>query len=108
MALSWRLCLTVRGIIIARTITVKTRMLIPKLEKKMPYNSTRLLIIGWIMIRFQMSTITSNVQTPSRLPYSEAGASAQTGRGDWQSPAVSACFALNRRSILARGSLVPW
>ena len=42
---------------IARITRVKMTMANPKLLKKMPYSSSRLLIIGWMMIRFQMSTI---------------------------------------------------
>ena len=54
MAFIWRLCLMVRGIIIARTTTVKMMMAMPKLLKKMLYNSTRLLIIGPMMAASQM------------------------------------------------------
>ena len=42
---------------IARITRVKMTMANPKLLKKMPYSSRRLLIIGWMMIRFQMSMI---------------------------------------------------
>ena len=61
MAFNWRLCLTVKGIIIARTTTVKIMMLSPKLLKKMLYNSTRLLIMGPIMTAFHMAPIASTV-----------------------------------------------
>ena len=61
MAFIWRLCFIVRGTIKARTITVKITMLSPKLLKKMEYNSTRLLIIGRMMTRFQMSPMASTV-----------------------------------------------
>ena len=59
MALSCRLCFNVIGIRIIRTIRVKIRMLMPKLLKKMLYNSTRLLIMGPMMTAFQISPITS-------------------------------------------------
>ena len=47
------LCFSVSGIIAARTRTVNAMMLRPKLPKKTTYNSTRLLIIGSTMTRFQ-------------------------------------------------------
>jgi hypothetical protein len=61
MALIWRACLTDNGISTTRTSTVKIIMLSPKLLKNMLYNSTRLLIIGWIIARFQMSPSNSKV-----------------------------------------------
>ena len=63
MAFICRLCFTVRGIIMARTITVKITILIPKLLKKMLYSSTRLFIMGPIMTRFQTSLTTSTGYT---------------------------------------------
>ena len=51
----------VRGISMSRTIMVKTMMLIPKLLPTKLYTSTRLLIIGWMTMRFQMSPISSTV-----------------------------------------------
>ena len=57
IALSWRLCFTVSGIMIARITRVKMTMANPKLLKKTPYSSRRLLIIGSMMIAFQMSPI---------------------------------------------------
>ncbi len=59
IALSCLLCLMVRGISRTRTRRVKAMMLRPKLLKKISYNSTRPLIIGWIIMRFQISPITS-------------------------------------------------
>ena len=47
------LCFSVSGTIAARTSTVKAMMLSPKLSKKTTYNSTRLLIIGSTITRFQ-------------------------------------------------------
>ena len=55
MALIWRLCRTVRGIITARTAIVNTSMLRPKLLNSRLYNTTRLLIIGPSMTVFHMS-----------------------------------------------------
>ena len=46
IALSWRLCFTVSGIMIARTTSVNMTIASPKLLKKMPYSISRLLIIG--------------------------------------------------------------
>ncbi len=46
IALSWRLCFTVSGIMIARTTSVNMTIASPKLLKKMLYNTSRLLIIG--------------------------------------------------------------
>lgn len=63
MTFIWRLCLMVRGISMIRTISVKAMMLRPKLLKRMLYNSTRPLIIGWMIMRFQMSLITSTGRT---------------------------------------------
>lgn len=59
IALSCLLCLIVRGISRTRTRMVKAMMLRPKLLKKISYNSTRPLIIGWMIMRFQMSQIIS-------------------------------------------------
>ena len=50
-----RLCLTERGIIPARMITVKLMIASPKLETKTEYNSTRLLIMGRMITLFQIS-----------------------------------------------------
>ena len=61
MAFICRLCFTVRGTRAARTTTVKTMIARPKLLKNVPYNSTRLLIIGPMMTAFQMSPISATV-----------------------------------------------
>ena len=47
-----------------RTSIVNTRIAMPKLLKKMLYNSTRLLIIGRIMIRPQASPMNSKERSP--------------------------------------------
>ena len=65
MAFICRACFTVSGTMTSRTRPVNTRIAMPKLLKKMEYNSTRLLIIGRIMVRFQASPMNSK----SRLPY---------------------------------------
>ena len=64
----------VKGIIAARMIIVKTMMLNPKLSKKMEYNSTRLLIIGATIAKFQMSPIRSNGYYPLPSPAPRAAA----------------------------------
>ena len=62
IALIWRLCRTVRGIMTARTTMVNSRMLRPKLLNRRLYNSTRLLIIGPSMTAFHMSPISAKVR----------------------------------------------
>ena len=55
MAFMERLCLMERGIIPARTMTVKRMIAMPKLAKKAAYKSTRLLIMGRMITPFQIS-----------------------------------------------------
>ena len=64
MAFICRACFTVSGIMTIRTSIVNIRIAMPKLLKKMLYNSTRLLIIGRIIIRFQASPMNSNARSP--------------------------------------------
>ena len=64
MAFICRACFTVKGTMTTRTSTVNTRIAMPKLLKKMLYNSTRLLIIGRIMIRAQASPMNSKARSP--------------------------------------------
>ena len=63
MAFICRACFTVSGTMTSRTSIVKSRIARPKLLKKMLYNSTRLLIIGRIMIRFQASPTNSKARS---------------------------------------------
>ena len=48
-----RICFSVRGKVTTRMSTVNTRMLIPKLPKKSEYISTKMFIMGPMMIWFQ-------------------------------------------------------
>ena len=52
-------CRIVRGIIKSRVAKVKTMMLNPRLLKQTQYNSTRLFIIGLLMMRSQRSPMSS-------------------------------------------------
>ena len=65
------LCFSVSGIIAARTSTVNAMMLSPKLPKNTTYNSTRLLIIGSTMMRFQ-TPATSKGMSYGRPPAAAA------------------------------------
>ena len=55
-----RLCLTVRGNMIVRMITVKAMMLMPKSLNSTLYNSTRLLIMGRMITSPHISKKISN------------------------------------------------
>ncbi len=61
IALSCRVCRIVSGIISTRSIMVNRMIAMPKLSKNTLYSSARLLIIGWMMMKFQMSPIISTV-----------------------------------------------
>ena len=60
MAFICRACFTVNGTMTSRIRAVNIRIAMPKLLKKMLYNSTRLLIIGPIISRRQASPMNSN------------------------------------------------
>ena len=64
MAFICRACFTVSGTMTRRTSAVNDRIAMPKLLKNMLYNSTRLFIIGRMMIRFQASPMNSKARSP--------------------------------------------
>lgn len=60
MARIWRVCFNVSGIIALLMMNVNTIIARPKLLNNMLYNSARLLTIGWMIIKFQISPIIAN------------------------------------------------
>ena len=55
-----RICFRVRGNVTRRMMMVNTRMLTPKLAKKRAYSSTRMFIIGPMIIWFHTAATSSS------------------------------------------------